>query len=78
MTVGEGTLDEESLLGVYQTLSLEHALQGIYLILGPTGDVGDGPFVDFAVFSPSFSKEDSGPRVSVWDAVDIHGNIDMP
>jgi hypothetical protein len=71
----QGAFDLESLPGVDQTFTLEYALEGIYLVLGPTGDVGYGPFMDLAVFPPSFPDEDSGPRVSVWDAIDIHGNM---
>jgi hypothetical protein len=71
----QGAFDLESLPGGDQTFPLEYAVEGINLVLGPTGDVGDGPFVDLAVFSPSFPKEDGGPRVSVWDAIDIHGNM---
>jgi len=75
MSMGEGTLDLESLPGVYEAFTLEHTVQGLYFLLGPTGDIGDGSLVDGIAFSPSFPDEDRGPRVSIWDAIDIHGNI---
>jgi hypothetical protein len=73
--MGQGAFDLESLPGGDQPFTLEYALERSYLVLGPTGEVGDGPFMDLAVFSPSFPKENGGPRVSIGDAIDIHGNM---
>ena len=76
MAVGKGALDVEHLLAPDQGLVPQHPPQGIDFLRGPLGEVGQGAFLDFAVFAPALAQEDGGRRVAVGDRFDIHGNDD--
>ena len=76
MAVRKGALDVEGVLAPDQGLVSQHPPQGVDFLRGPLGEVGQGAFLDFAVFAPALAQENSGRRVSVGDRFDIHGNDD--
>ena len=74
MTVGKGTDDVEGIVAVDEGLVPQESPQGLDLLHGPGGEVGDGALPDLAVFPPSLTQEDGGRRVPVGDNVYVHGN----
>ena len=78
VAVGRRAFDGEGRFGGDQTLALEHSAQGIDLLRGPVGEVGQGLLAHSRALAPAFSQQDRGAGVAVGDGFDIHGNEDIP
>ncbi len=74
MTVGKGAGKLERIGGGDEGFSFQDAAEEFDLVVGPVGEVGEGAFADFAVFTPALTEEDGGGRLTIGDGLDVHGN----
>jgi len=56
-------------------LILEQSSEGLDLMVGPMGEIGQGAFDDLVALPCALSQQNGGPRVSIGYGFDIHGNI---
>src|SRR5271165_2775640 len=74
VTVGKRLLGGEQVLGGDQRFILQQAAEGLDLLLGPMGEIGEGALVGLVAFAPTFAEEDGGRGVAVGDGLDVHGS----
>lgn len=68
MAMGARAGDDEDVLGADELLSAEEAAEGLDLLRGPVGEVGESALADLAFFAPGLAEEDGGWRVAVGHA----------
>ena len=74
MAVGPGAEDGEGVAeGGQRDAALEQDAESLDQIAGPFGEVGEGAFLDLAVFAEGLAEQDGGRGVPVGHAFDIHG-----
>ena len=73
VAVRERPLDREQRLRRDQPLAPEHAAQGLDLLGGPVGEVGEGALVDLLPLASGDTEQNRGWRGAVGDDVDVHG-----
>ncbi len=56
-------------------LILELSSEGLDLVLGPMGEIGQGALDDLVALPSTLSQQNGGPRVSIGYGFDIHGNM---
>ncbi len=74
MAVEPGAQDGEGVAaGRERDAALEQDAEPLDEIVGPLGQVGEGAFLDLAVFAEGLAQKDGGRGVPVGHAFDIHG-----
>jgi hypothetical protein len=73
MTVREGSLDEENIGGTDEGFTLEEAVEGFDLMVGPIREVGESLLMGFVSLAPGATEKDSGRGFPIGHAFDIHG-----
>ena len=74
MSVRQRAVDRHRpLLGGDDLAALEQGAESFDQILRPIGQIGQGPFLDLAVFAIGLPQQDGGQRVAVGYGLDIHG-----
>jgi hypothetical protein len=77
VTVRKRLLNGKGLLRRYERFVLQEATKRLYLWFRPMAEIRDRSLVHLPAFTPSFSQEDSGWRITVRNTFDIHGNINI-
>jgi hypothetical protein len=54
---------------------LQQAAEGINLLFGPVGEVGQGALEGLRAFAPTLAEEDGGRGAAIGDGLDVHGSI---
>src|ERR1035437_8278193 len=49
--------------------------EGINLLFGPVGEVGQGALEGLRAFAPTLAEEDGGRGAAIGDGLDVHGSI---
>src|SRR5947209_13471756 len=78
MAMGQRSADLENLIAGDQIFPLQDAAQEVDLSRGPSGEIGEGPFMDFGANAYRFAEEDSGRRVAIRHGFDVHGSMIQP
>jgi hypothetical protein len=74
-TVRQRLLDAEQGIGWGEGLVLEQSFEGLDLMLGPMGEIGQGAFDDLVSLPRALSQQNGRSGVSIGYSFDIHGNM---
>jgi hypothetical protein len=73
VAVRSSTLNVESIGERDEGFAFEYPAEGLDLRGGPSGEIGEGAFDDFAAAAEAVAEEDGGRRVAVGDGLYVHG-----